>query len=42
MTDPEGPTEVAWEAPDSEGPAPGIDFAPHGSRLVAYLIDASS
>jgi uncharacterized RDD family membrane protein YckC len=40
MTDSEGPTDVAWEAPDPEGPAPGIDFAPHGSRLVAYLIDA--
>jgi uncharacterized RDD family membrane protein YckC len=36
----QGPTEVAWEAPDPEGPAPGIVFAPHGSRLAAYLIDA--
>ena len=31
---------VAWEQPvEATGPAPGIDFAPHGPRLAAYLID---
>jgi uncharacterized RDD family membrane protein YckC len=30
----------AWTAPDPEtGPAPGVEFAPHGGRLVAYIID---
>jgi uncharacterized RDD family membrane protein YckC len=29
-----------WSAPAEEiGPAPGIRFAGHGSRLVAYIID---
>ncbi len=29
-----------WEAPRTPlGPAPGVEFAPHGPRLVAYLID---
>ena len=32
---------VSWEAPTEEvGPAPGIKFAPHGGRLLAYIIDA--
>jgi uncharacterized RDD family membrane protein YckC len=32
---------VSWEAPAEEvGPAPGIKFAPHGSRLLAYILDA--
>ena len=32
---------VAWEAPaEPVGPAPGIEFAPHGPRLAAYLIDS--
>lgn len=32
---------VHWEAPvERAGPAPGIDFAPHGSRLLAYVIDS--
>jgi uncharacterized RDD family membrane protein YckC len=32
---------VSWEAPAEEvGPAPGIKFAPHGGRLLAYIIDA--
>lgn len=31
---------VSWEAPAEEvGPAPGIKFAPHGSRLLAYILD---
>lgn len=31
---------VVWEPPDDPvGPAPGLEFAPHGRRLVAYLID---
>jgi uncharacterized RDD family membrane protein YckC len=30
----------AWEAPQQPtGPAPGVTFAPHGPRLLAYLID---
>jgi uncharacterized RDD family membrane protein YckC len=39
MTGP-GEPAVGWEAPDPDGPAAGIVFAPHGARLVAYLIDA--
>ena len=32
---------VPWEAPEPVvGPAPGIEFAGHGARLVAYLIDS--
>ena len=32
---------VAWESPERiEGPAPGIEFAPYGGRLVAYIIDS--
>jgi uncharacterized RDD family membrane protein YckC len=31
---------VAWESPEmTAGPAPGIEFAPHGARLVAYIFD---
>lgn len=31
---------VTWQAPEpSGGPAPGIDFASPGSRLVGYIID---
>ena len=31
---------VPWEAPpDEAGPAPGVKFANHGTRLVAYIID---
>lgn len=30
----------AWSAPVEElGPAPGVRFAGHGSRLVAYIVD---
>jgi len=39
MTEPEAP-RVYWEMPDEAGPAPGVEFAPHGARLVAYLIDS--
>jgi len=32
---------VSWEAPAEEvGPAPGIKFAPHGGRFLAYILDA--
>ena len=32
---------VSWEAPAEEvGPATGIKFAPHGSRFLAYILDA--
>ena len=32
---------VPWEAPERVvGPAPGVEFAPHGPRIVAYLIDS--
>jgi uncharacterized RDD family membrane protein YckC len=35
MTEP-----TTWEAPEPvSGPAPGIDFASPGSRLVAYIVD---
>jgi uncharacterized RDD family membrane protein YckC len=31
---------VMWATPtEPVGPAPGIQFAPHGARLVAYIID---
>lgn len=32
---------TAWPAPvEPAGPAPGIAFAGHGARLVAYILDA--
>jgi uncharacterized RDD family membrane protein YckC len=32
---------VGWEAPlGVPGPAPGVQFAPHGDRLLAYILDA--
>ena len=38
--DPERPV-VDWEAPtEPVGPAPGIEFAPRGPRIAAYLIDS--
>jgi len=40
MTETE-PSIVAWEAPDPRGPAPDVEFAPHGARLVAYLVDGA-
>jgi uncharacterized RDD family membrane protein YckC len=31
---------VHWEAPEPQvGPAPGYEFARHGGRLVAYILD---
>ena len=31
---------VAWQSPEhTDGPAPGVEFAPHGQRLVAYILD---
>lgn len=34
------PAVVPWIAPEeSAGPAPGIEYAPHGARFVAYLLD---
>ena len=31
---------TAWEAPEPvAGPAPGVAFADHGERLIAYIID---
>jgi len=36
----QGEPAVGWESPDPDGPSPGIVFAPHGARLVAYLVDA--
>jgi uncharacterized RDD family membrane protein YckC len=39
-TEPNGPL-LPWETPPAvTGPAPGVEFAPHGQRLVAYLIDS--
>lgn len=39
MTQEDAPL-VAWEAPvEPTGPAPGVAFAPHGPRLVAYILD---
>lgn len=41
MTGPGGGPEVHWEhPPPAAGPAPGVEFAPHGARLVAYLLDS--
>ena len=34
------PPPMSWQAPEPEaGPAPGVRFASHGARLVAYIID---
>jgi uncharacterized RDD family membrane protein YckC len=38
---PPSSASVGWESPNLEsGPAPGIEYAPHGGRLVAYIIDS--
>lgn len=35
-----GTPEAGWTAPPQPaGPAPGLYFAPHGARLVAYIVD---
>jgi uncharacterized RDD family membrane protein YckC len=41
MTEQGTPTPpVSWETPSTTtGPAPGTEFAPHGARLVAYILD---
>lgn len=32
---------VPWAPPlETAGPAPGLEYAPHGARFVAYLLDA--
>jgi uncharacterized RDD family membrane protein YckC len=39
-TPPPSQPTVVWENPEiTEGPAPGIEYAPYGGRLVAYLLD---
>ena len=39
MSEPVPP--IPWEAQrEPIGPAPGLQWAPHGARLVAYLIDS--
>ena len=31
---------VSWESPEPQpGPGAGVEFAPHGPRLVAYILD---
>jgi uncharacterized RDD family membrane protein YckC len=40
MTEQE-PPRIAWEDPYPTGPAPGVEFAPHGARFLAYLIDTT-
>ena len=36
------PPAVSWESPqEPAGPAPGVEFAGHGGRLVAYLLDGT-
>ena len=41
-TPPPAPAPVSyWDAPKEEvGPAPGVKFASHGARLIAYIIDS--
>ena len=35
-------TPTDWNAPDPEGgPAPGVEFASPGARLVGYIIDVA-
>jgi uncharacterized RDD family membrane protein YckC len=34
------PPPMSWQAPEPEmGPAPGVRFAGHGARLIAYIVD---
>ena len=34
------PPTVSWESPEwATGPAPGVEYAPHDARLVAYILD---
>jgi uncharacterized RDD family membrane protein YckC len=35
------PPAPAWTPPtETAGPAPGVRFAPHGERLLAYVVDS--
>jgi uncharacterized RDD family membrane protein YckC len=39
---PPPPASYSWQTPPeamTTGPAPGVRFAPHGPRLVAYIVD---
>jgi uncharacterized RDD family membrane protein YckC len=37
---PPGQPSYTWSAPtEPAGPAPGFRFAPHGARLMAYIVD---
>jgi uncharacterized RDD family membrane protein YckC len=36
---PSAPPAVYWATTDEPGPAPGIEFAGHGGRFVAYILD---
>jgi uncharacterized RDD family membrane protein YckC len=37
---PSAPPSYTWESPtEPEGPAPGVRYAPHGPRLIAYIVD---
>jgi uncharacterized RDD family membrane protein YckC len=37
----DGTAAPQWQAPPIEpGPAPGTQFAPHGERLLAYIVDS--
>jgi uncharacterized RDD family membrane protein YckC len=37
---PSAPPAASWQSPPPQpGPAPGVSFAPHGPRLIAYIID---
>lgn len=39
-TSPASPSTASWAAPlEPIGPAPGLRFASHGGRLVAYIVD---
>ena len=36
----QSPSTAPWDAPqEPAGPAPGVAFAPHGERLIAYILD---
>jgi uncharacterized RDD family membrane protein YckC len=35
------PPPVSWQDPgQTQGPAAGVAFAPHGERLIAYILDS--
>lgn len=38
---PPAATPYGWQPPPEQpGPAPGVQFAPHAERLVAYIVDS--